>query len=175
MIKNLLPLPLVLALGACSTMSAIGTQFKSLQEPEDGDRARVRVSANMLVRATPGSRCMDWQKESTGTVLGGIVGSKGYRDRELGIPDPQNGKRRDFAEFYVRAGEPITFMLTNTPESRMMCSIAATFIPEKDRDYEITLLTEIASATESRCSIGAHDVTDGNYLPVALEKTDNCP
>lgn len=175
MFKKLLLLPLACALSACTAMSSIGTQFKSLQEPEDGDRARVRVSANMLVRATPGSRCMDWQKESTGTVLGGIVGSKGYRDRVLGIPDPKNGKRFDFAEFYVRADEPITFMLTNTPESRMRCSIAATFVPEKDRDYEITLLTEIASATKSRCSMSAHDVTDGNYTPVTIEKTGNCP
>lgn len=173
MIKNLLPLPLVLALSACTIMSAIGTHFKSVPEPEDGDRARIRVSANVLVRATPGSRCMDWQKESTGTVLGGIAVHKGYRGRELGIPDPQNSKRRAFAEFYIRAGEPITFM--NTPGGRMTCSIAATFVPEKDRDYEITLLAEIVSTTRSLCSIVAHDVTNGGYLPVTIEETDICP
>ena len=37
-------------LGACSS---VGTQFSKMDEPAAGERARVRVAANMLVKGVP--------------------------------------------------------------------------------------------------------------------------
>lgn len=166
--------PLLLLLTACTAINSIGTQFKPMAEPQDGDRARVRVSANMLVRGSPNTDCMDWNSDKTGTILGGIVGSKGFRDRDLGIPDPNHGKTRDYAEFYVRAGEPFTLMLTNTPESRMTCGVGATFIPDKDHDYEFVLLTTMRGSLSSQCAVQAYDVTGGQSTPIAISEARSC-
>nr|WP_314384313.1 hypothetical protein [uncultured Cardiobacterium sp.] len=166
--------PLLLLLTACTAINSIGTQFKPMVEPQDGDRARVRISANMLVRGSPNTSCMDWNSEQTGTILGGIVGSKGFRDRNLGIPDPNHSKVRDYAEFYVRAGEPFTLMLTNTPESRMSCGVGATFIPDKDHDYEFVLLTAMRGSLSSQCSVQAYDVTGGQSTPIAISEARSC-
>ncbi|WP_050809165.1 hypothetical protein [Cardiobacterium valvarum] len=166
--------PLLFLLTACTAIHSIGTQFKPMVEPQDGDRARVRVSANMLVRGSPNTSCMDWNSEQTGTILGGIVGSKGFRDRSLGIPDPNHSKARDYAEFYVRTGEPFTLMLTNTPESRMTCSVGATFIPDKDHDYEFVLLTAMRGSLSSQCSVQAYDVTGGQSTPIAISEARSC-
>lgn len=81
--KLLLLLPLC-ALSGCTYLSAVGTQFKKMEEPQDGERARIRVVGNYVaMRGTPGSSCMDYRKKGAGTVIGGFIGSTGYRGRSL--------------------------------------------------------------------------------------------
>ena len=165
---------LLLILSGCTRINSIGTQFKIMEEPDSGERARVRVTANMLVRGSPNTACMDWNSDKSGTILGGILSNKGYRGRNLDIPDPNHGKTADDAEFYVRADEPFTLMFTSLPESRNICRAGTTFVPEKGHDYEFVLLTHKEGNIHARCAIQANDVTNGQSLPVAVSETRSC-
>lgn len=169
--KKLLSLAAILALSACGS---IGTQFTKMSEPTDGERARVRVVANMLVRGVPEKACLNWKQDGAGTVFGGIVGSSGYRGRSLKMPNPNNFKGRSMGEMYVRAGKPVTYALSNTPESRMRCNIAVTFTPEANHDYELTMNTNRSGAFESRCSAQVTDITNGGSTPVPLQRASAC-
>ncbi|HXU93353.1 MAG TPA: hypothetical protein VFP33_06825 [Gallionella sp.] len=113
----------------------ISTQFKQVSEPQEGvPRARLRILANSLVKAVPEKDCIDWSAPGAGTIFGGIVGSSGYRGRSIGMPfKPANTS--DFGEMYIAAGKPITLVFLTTPENRYSCSVAGTFVPEKDKDY----------------------------------------
>lgn len=127
--NKILILVLAAAISACS---AVGTQFTKMSEPSDGPRARVRMSANMLVKGVPDSDCLNWQKAGAGTIFGGMIGSNGYRQRVIGMPNPHHLPAKHSGEFYVNADKPIAFQLINTPESRIRCSIAFSFVPKTD-------------------------------------------
>lgn len=165
------------ALAGCSS---VGTQFSKMDEPSGGERARVRVAANMLVKGVPESSCIDWRKPGAGTIFGGIVGSKGYRGRSLGMPDPNHLAGKRSGEFYVAGGRPFSVALINTPESRMKCNIAVTFVPQAGRDYQLAMATEAAADSKfpggrkSVCSAVVTDITGGQSKPVAIQKTNNC-
>lgn len=171
MMKHLLPVLLVGLLSACGS---VGTQFVKMAEPADGERARVRIAANMLVRGVPESECNDLSKEGAGTVFGGIVGSSGYRGRSLDMPNPNNFSSRSAGEMYVRAGKPVTYVLSNTPESRMRCNIAVTFTPKAGRDYELAMQTERSGMHRSLCSAQVSDITGGRVQPVEIRRTGVC-
>lgn len=161
----------VLLLAGCS---AAGTQFSKMAEPQEGERARVRIAANMLVRGMPETDCVNWQQKGAGTVFGGIVGSSGYRGRSLGMPNPNGYKGRGMGEMYVRAGAPVTYVLSNTPESRMLCNVAVSFVPQAGRDYELSMATEMVGSQRSRCSARLTDISDGRSVPVEIKEARAC-
>ncbi|MBH5329730.1 hypothetical protein H9Q10_08620 [Eikenella sp. S3360] len=165
-------LPLLLALGACSS---VGTQFAKMSEPESGERARVRVVANMLVKGVPESDCLDWRKPGAGTIFGGMVGSSGYRGRSLNMPDPHNvsGSRRS-AEFYVRAGKPLTLQLLNTPDSWQTCSLAISFVPQAGHNYEVAMITGQVDYQPDLgyCAARVFDLNSGRQIQA--EETTSC-
>lgn len=170
---------LILSIGL-TACAAVGTQFAKMEEAQSGERARVRVAANMLVKAVPESSCLDWSKPGAGTIFGGIVGSSGYRNRTIGMPNPNGLKGRNSGEFYVSGGKPFAFQLTNTPESRMRCGIDATFVPQAGHDYEITVTTEILQSSglfapkRSLCAARVTDITNGQNQPVEIRRADSC-
>ena len=159
-------LSLLFVLSGCA---GITTQFVSLQEPQSGDRARLRVIANHLVKAVPGKDCIDWSAPGAGTVFGGIVGSKGFRGRSLDMPAGLNqADRNSTAEMYVAANQPFTLVLLTTLEAPVQCSVAVSFTPEADRDYEA-----VARLTRAVCSISVTQIGEGS-APVSVEKADRC-
>jgi hypothetical protein len=130
----------------CADMS---TQFKQVAEPQEGmPRARLRIFSNSLVKAVPEKDCIDWSAPGAGTVFGGIVGSSGYRGKSIGMPFKPQADTSDFGEMYIAAGKPITLVFLTTPENRYRCSVAGTFVPEKDKDYEAKLWL---TPSESQC------------------------
>ena len=161
----------VLALAGCAS---IGTQFTKMAEPESGSRARVRIAANMLVRGMPESACVDWRKPGAGTVFGGIVGSSGYRGRSLDMPNPNGKAGHGSGEMYVRGGAPVTYVLSNTPESIMLCDIAVTFTPQENRDYELSMQTGVQGTTRSVCTAQVMDITGGGNVPVEIAEAAVC-
>ena len=172
--KLLLLLPLC-ALSGCTYLSAVGTQFKKMEEPQDGERARIRVVGNYVaMRGTPGSSCMDYRKKGAGTVIGGFIGSTGYRGRSLGMPNPNDSTKGMFSEFYVRANEPVTLEIA-ADITMANCSFPATFIPEAGHDYELQLGLQ-SSGGGSVCSIKGSEITGGVSKPLlSLRKTGECP
>ncbi|MDO5069686.1 MAG: hypothetical protein Q4D78_05725 [Neisseria zoodegmatis] len=154
-----------------------------MSEPSDEPRARVRISANMLIKGVPDSDCLDWQKAGAGTIFGGLVGSKGYRKRVIGMPNPQGLPAKHSGEFYVRAGKPVAFQLINTPESRMRCEVAFSFVPEVGRDYDIVMGTEVVEEGKRRmlfkqkyslCTAQVFDITTDNIHKVAVSPAGTC-
>lgn len=154
--------------------AGIGTQFTKMSEPQSGERAQIRVVANMLVKGIPNSACIDWSKEGAGTIFGGIVGSSGYRGRSLGMPNPEGLSSRNSGEFYAVANQPITITLLNTPESRMRCSVSGSFIPVSGKDYQVDLATSEVSDMKSRCAMRVREVTSSGLIPVAIKKASDC-
>jgi hypothetical protein len=154
--------------------SSLGTQFSAMDEPSDGARARVRVTANMLVKGVPESSCLNWRKPGAGTIMGGIVGSSGHRGRSIGIPNPDNLPQEDSAEFYVRAGEPIAIQLINTPDSYMRCGIDITFVPKEGADYQVVMVTRKIKTElrRSRCSASVQEITEEGLIPVPTQRAD---
>lgn len=119
--------------------SSIGAQFTVAAEPESGDRARIRVvnAAQAFIRAVPERSCLDWAAPGAGTVIGGMMGSSGYKNRSLQMPATENSQAFVTAEMYAAANKPFSVALLTGPDSRVSCSVATTFVPEKDKDYEV--------------------------------------
>ncbi|SUO97075.1 hypothetical protein [Suttonella ornithocola] len=162
----------LLGLTACAD---IGTQFTQMSEPNNGERARMRVTANMLVKGIPDSSCINWSKPGAGTIFGGIVGSSGYRGRSLGMPNPNNiALGRHSGEFYLTANQPFTVVLLNTPDSRQKCQIGLTFTPEPQHDYDLLMQTADKDLTHSICSAIIYDITNNQNIPVKAQKAQKC-
>lgn len=161
-----------ISLAACSS---VGTQFTKMSEPTTGEKARVRIHANMLVKGVPESSCVNWSKPGAGTIFGGLLGSSGYRKQVIGMPNPNQVKGSNSGEFYVAGNKPFTVVLLNTPESRMRCSLAITFVPQTGHDYEIQMSTSVANnKRQSICAAEVHDITDGQYQAIPIEKAPKC-
>lgn len=142
------------------------TQFAAADEPGDGDRARVRVVANALIKAVPNKTCIDWGAPGAGTISSaGLVGSKGYRGRSLGMPGADKYERDAVAEFYVAGGKPYTLVLLTGPESRLRCSVGISFTPVANTDYEATLLLGSGSCTASVRTLSGQPVKTTEAQP----------
>lgn len=174
--KICLAIGVLIALEGCSYVSKISDglaiQFRKMEEPADGDRARIRAVRDGWVRASPGV-CMDWKQ--TGTVLGGVVGSNGYRGRIIGgMPDPNLHRHKTFAEFYVRADEPIAIAIVDGPEVKGPCDLAVTFVPKKDHDYDFYATSRL-TGIKRECSILVSDITNGDSTPIEIKEAQACP
>lgn len=135
----------VAGLAACGIAGVTHTQFNAVKEAVDDDRARLRVTTQGdpfggAVWAAPERDCMDWEADRSGTVIGGPLGSRGLRDRSLGMPVGKPGRLHDTAEFFIRANQPITlkYMAGEDPHQ---CWFAVSFVPEKDKDYEASFVS----------------------------------
>jgi hypothetical protein len=155
---------------------SISTQFKAASEPAETDaRARLRVVAHSLVKAVPGKTCIDWSAPGAGTVFGGMFGSSGYRGRSLDMPSPI-GNKRSAGELYVAANQPITLAFVTTPEGipcgvgrTCHCSVAGSFVPEKDKDYQAVL-----QLLGNQCSFAVREL-DADGTPVTVTPAVPCP
>lgn len=160
----------LLAISALSGCAGIGTQFRPVAEPTDGARARLRViGGGAFIKAVPGKSCIDWSSPGAGTVIGGIVGSNGYRGRSLGMPDAP-AKMDEAAELTVAAGEPFTLALVTGSESSLSCFIAGSFVPEAGKDYEARMQLDVRNkmCTMRLAEIGA------NYHPLPVQRAKSC-
>jgi hypothetical protein len=194
--KKLLLVPVIFVLSSCAVFGPFTTEFKIFKEPVNGDRARVRVvgKEDYLggVWAFPGKDHLDWSTPGAGTVFGmSIITSKGFLGRSLGMPPSLS--KGPMAEFYVKAGEPITLLAngisivtgyhedckevpldSNDPKSATMtvcdtvpdydkCSAGRYFTPEKDVDYEVVY----SEQNVSTCSLDVYTLdAQGNRNPM---------
>jgi len=151
---RLLVVALTAVLSGCTSSEMIFLRTFS-EPPETVDRARVRVISNARVLAVPNTRCYDPSLPGAGTILGGdngsfinnrLVFSRGFIGRSLDIPGGRFNiaKGMDVAEFYATANQPLTLTVLSTNTNIARCSMAVTFMPEKDQDYETILYVEPA-------------------------------
>ena len=159
----------ILCLFGCAS---IATQFVKMAEPDDGPRARLRITANMLIKGVPNTDCLTlsaWGKPGAGSIFGGIVGSKGYRGRSLGMPNPEKIDLEDSGELYVTANQPIAIALVPTPETALRCSISGSFVPEDGKDYQIDLKTDSYGSDKSICTMLLREITPQGLIPLPIK------
>lgn len=142
-------------LGGCASLA---TQFTAFEESSANEKARLRVVSDGLVKGVPAHRCIDWSAPGSGTILGGMVSSSGLRGRSLGMTSA-SGQNSNAAEFYVDAGKPLTLVYLTTPENRYRCSVGASFVPEKGKDYQATFVMDTAFCRARIQVMGAPEET----------------
>lgn len=139
---------LILSAIAFSGCSSIITtqQFKPMVEPAEGSRARLRIISDSAVLAIPERDCLDWGAEGSGTAYANQgLGSKGFKGRSLGMPDPQSLDLSTMGEMYIAADKPITlhYIYGVNPS----CANSIWFIPQDGKDYEVTMKVDLKSNT----------------------------
>lgn len=119
--------------GCASQMTT--QQLYAMKEPVGGSQSRLRVIADSGVVAIPERDCLDWSAEGSGTAYAnGMLGSKGFQGRSLGMPNPPSSDLSSMGEMYIAADKPITLHYLYNGSYR--CIISVSFTPKAEKDYE---------------------------------------
>ena len=151
---------------------ALTAQFKQAEEAKENQpRAKLRIIANSFVKAIPNKDCIDWEAPGSGTVFGGIVGSSGYRGRSLDMPlPPSSVNPAGMGEMYVAANKPITLVFETGPDSSYFCSVSGSFTPEKEKNYEATLVLDIP---KNKCFFRLNELQE-TRIPIKISEAKSC-
>ncbi len=137
-------------LAGCGNIQTVKSFSTTYKEPDGGERARVRVVSDGMVRAVPRSSCVDWRLPDAGVMVASIKGFADQNNRSLGMPDaPLHVVPKEIptvvAEFYVPANQPLTLVyLSNGHISggkRYQCSVNKTVTLQADTDYEASFIS----------------------------------
>ena len=90
------------------------------------------------------------------------------------LADPNLHRHKTFAEFYVRADEPIAIAIVDGPEVKGPCDLAVTFVPKKDHDYDFYATSRL-TGIKRECSILVSDITNGDSTPIEIKEAQACP
>jgi hypothetical protein len=143
---------LTLVLCGCSTVEST-----TAAEPQSGERARLRVISNYAVLAFPEKACFNANVPGAGVVFCSGLCNAGFKGRSLGMPVGTTPvDKGDAAEFYVRAGKPLTLGISYMTRRRD-CAIAGWFVPEANQDYEA-----VGKVDGSTCSIRVWKIGNPN-------------
>ena len=140
-------LTILACLGGCGNIHTVRSFMTPYGEPTEGDRARIRVITNGMIRAVPNSACVDWRLPSAGVMVTPDKGFAHLNDRVLSMPRGRisqaltTERALAVSELYIPAGKPITFFYLlnekssgdNTPE----CALARSFVPRANTEYEL--------------------------------------
>lgn len=159
----------LLFLASCGSITA---QFKQASEAnENQPKSQLRIIANSFVKAVPDKNCIDWGSPGAGTVFGGMVGSDGYKGRSLNMPfPPASVKSSNMAEMFIAANKPITLVFQTGAESAYFCSISGSFIPEKEKNYEATLMMD---ESRGRCFFNLIELGEIR-VPIKISAASDC-
>ncbi|GAB2722948.1 hypothetical protein [Comamonas sediminis] len=131
-------------LAGCGNIQTVKSFSTAYQEPSDGERARVRIISDGMVRAVPKSACVDWRVPNAGVMVSSKKGFADQNNRTLNMPgEPVRLKsegRTVVSEFYVPANEPLTFAYLSNGHTnngkQVQCRVNKTFTPQAGKDYE---------------------------------------
>lgn len=103
---------LILALSTCAALSGCGfvsgvvkSELSRYDEPQEGERAHIRLIGSRNVKVYPNSTCDSTQTPGGGYPAGPQMG--GQRKRDLGMPRAADLPSH-YVEIAARAGQPIT-------------------------------------------------------------------
>ncbi len=71
------------ARGNIQTVRSFSTQY---QQPTEGERARIRVISDGMIRAVPNSTCIDWRLPGAGVMIAAKKGFAQSNDQKLDMP-----------------------------------------------------------------------------------------
>lgn len=133
--------------GNIQTVKSFSTPYK---EPDGGERARIRVVSDGMVRAVPHSACVDWRLPNAGVMVSSLEGFADQNKRSLDMPKaslPALPKAIPTvaAEFYVPANQPLTLVYLNNGRvaggKRYQCSVNKTVRLQANTDYEARFIS----------------------------------
>ncbi len=170
---------------ACGSLQDVRSFSTPYQQPDSGERARLRViSFDGMVRAVPSSSCVDWRLPGAGVMVATEKGFANRNGESLGMPAgsrPAMASARNVtavSELYVPAGKPIVlhylsqgtgFINPSTQGTgKYQCLVSKAFVPVAGEDYEAVFMQ-----VEDRCRFGVtHLAKNGNVgQPTPMELT----
>lgn len=184
-LKCAVPIALIVftltACGAIQSARSFSTQY---QQPTDGERARVRVISDGMVRAVPNSDCVDWRLPGAGVMVTAKKGFAQVNNQKLDMPigataaDKPTEKELAVSELYVPAGKPIVLHYLSQyylSQSRhgYQCFLGRSFIPAAGASYEAAFLQEVSLCLIRVDRLLPEGGIDKN-AKVELAETKNC-
>jgi hypothetical protein len=132
---------LSISASACGNIQTVKSFSTPYEQPAAGERARIRVVSDGMVRAVPASACEDWRLPGAGVMVVPTKGFANMNGRKLDMPNGLLVKAASSAptamsELYVPAGVPLTLDYLSQGNTRHRCSVKKTFVPESGADYE---------------------------------------
>ena len=166
----------------CGNIQTVRSFMTAYGEPTEGERARIRVITNGMLRAVPNSACVDWRLPGAGVMVTPDKGFAQLNNHVLGLPPGRvtQDAIREYglavSELYVAAGKPITFFyLLNerrsdgTPE----CAMGRSFVPEAGVDYELVSDRAFGACVLEVRAIGKQGVP-GESVSVEMSNATFC-
>jgi hypothetical protein len=174
-------------LSGCTTIK----QNVVVNEPVDGERARVRVVIPDIdyrgVRAYPNSACVNDKLPGNGMVANVqmFLGfEKNLNNKKIGMPETAHSVDKNFvnSEIYVAANEPITFRF-HKPNTVLKsgvyvtvlddgCYVKKTLVPALNGDYELVF------SDPPQCLATAQKIVKTSesmmMVPVEYKDTTDC-
>lgn len=167
-------------LSACGNIQTIVSFSTPYEQPESGDRARIRViSYHGMIRAVPNSDCIDWRLPGAGVMVSSTKGFANVNDRDLGMPSGQFKNvtttmgRVAVSELYVPAGKPISLHYLSQGDRNYQCFVAKSFVPVANADYEAAYAQDGKICHSSIVRL-AQDGGVDKLLPVKLNAAPLC-
>jgi hypothetical protein len=133
-------------LSGCANLAAIHSFSTRYEPPASGERARIRVTTDGMVRAVPGRACVDWNAPGAGVMAVPQRGFANRNDERLGMPSvPAPVAKSDTAavvstELYIPAGVPVVLDFLGPSDTRggirYQCAVSLSFVATAGRDYQ---------------------------------------
>lgn len=150
-------------LAGCGNLQTVKSFSTPYKEPDGGERARIRVVADGMVRAVPQSACVDWRIPNSGVMVADIKGFADQNNKSLGMPATRSSivpsrVATVVAEFYVPANQPLTLAYLSNGRmvlgAQQQCRVNKTFIPQAGQDYEASFFQVLDTSffsTHDKC------------------------
>ena len=162
-------------LAGCGNLQTVKSFSTPYKEPEGGERARIRVVSDGMVRAVPQSACVNWRLPNAGVMVADIKGFADQNNKSLGMPAntaavPRHDAPTVVGEFYVPANQPLALAyLSNGGRIKFgahyQCKVNKTFVPQAGKDYEARFIhvleRSLLSAKESCVAVVTELVSEG--------------
>lgn len=164
----------------CGNIQTVKSFSTPYEQPTTGDRARIRVVADGMVRAVPNSACEDWRLPGSGVMVAARKGFADQNNRSLGMPGadsaPIDGSV--VSEFYVPAGKPLMLSyLSNgrpTATGSAQCFVRKSFVPVAGEDYEARFRHVGSQCHGSVTTLQSHAGQTMRSAPLPLAEAPFC-
>lgn len=160
-------------LAGCGNLAAVKSFNTPYASPASGDTARLRVTANGMVRAVPGLGCVDWYSPGAGVVVSAQDGFADRNGETLGMPPAVTTRNGTVSEVLIPAGKPFTLHFmdggTRTSYDRVQnCIAMLQFTPKAGADYEFV------AKGYSACVVDLSRLERGKLEAVKVQKAEYC-
>lgn len=170
----------------CVMLVVAGCALPQYQQPEEGERARLRVvniggraNTNVFVHPDASGRCIPRNAGARESIalLDWNTPNKGRQGARVGIPGGEGYADERFAEVFVPVGHPLTITfgasVGTLVSSNASCRIGIQLEPQKDTDYEASF------AFGRQCTLQVATITravDGTIVrtPLPVKQLDTC-